>query len=257
MKMLDRLLGRDDADYVDTKTMFGRTKVYDVVTDEGDLLRVLDVRGTWQSATFVNAGLDKLAFGYHQVFDRTFNAPIDITRALMLGGGALSYPRHVVGCHDDIKVDVVEIDPQIIELANTWFFLDQLASRQRSRLRVTCGDAVSFITDAVTDGLNYDLIVNDLFAAKEPTGALMSTTGLKLVKKALTSEGIYAVNVVSAIRGRNARPLQSVMDALEAVFSQVEVISLGDDEPYAIDNNVVFATNGRYSLADAVLVESF
>ncbi len=258
MSLLNKLLGNeDDADYVDTKTMFGRTKVYDVETDEGVLLRVLDVRGTWQSAAYVDEGNDKLAFGYHQVFDQAFNAPVDITRSLMLGGGALTYPRHVVSCRDALKVDVVEIDPQIIQLAERWFFLDRLSPTQRKRLRVICGDAVQFLKDAVADGLSYDLIVNDLFAAREPTEALMSEAGLKLIHKALTSEGIYVANVVSAIRGRNAKPLQSVLDALEAVFSQIEVVSLGEDEPYSVDNNVVFATNGHYSLDDAVLGELF
>ncbi|MBQ9006439.1 MAG: hypothetical protein IJ092_08705, partial [Atopobiaceae bacterium] len=57
------------------------------------------------------------------------------------------------------------------------------------------------------------------------------------------------VNVVSALEGRKARPLHKVKGALDSVFSQVEVLPLGADDPRTPDNNVVFATTGRYELS--------
>ncbi|MBR1830243.1 MAG: fused MFS/spermidine synthase [Atopobiaceae bacterium] len=249
MSLLDRLFGEnDDTNYADVKTMFGRAQVYDVETDEGDLLRVLDIAGSWQSASYVDERWSNLAFGYHRLFDRAFLAPIEIRSALMLGGGALSYPKHVV-VQTQADVEVVEIDPQVIELARTWFFLDRLTPEQKGRLRVTCADAIDFLREVSSQGRRFDLVVNDLFAAELPTAELMEPEGAELVRNVLSDEGIYVVNVVSALEGRKARPLHKVKGALDSVFSQVEVLPLGADDPRTPDNNVVFATNGRYELS--------
>ena len=255
MNLFDKLLGIDDADLVNVKTMFGRTKVYDVRDGDGRIVRVLEVNGTWQSAAYADHSHDDLAFPYHRIFDRALNAPGEVTRALMLGGGALAYPKHLVTHLPEVRVDVVEIDPQVIGLAKEWFFFDRLTADEQARIHITCGDAVSFLRDAVERGERYDLVANDLFAAKKPTAALMSADGLSLVKRSLTDEGIYVANVISALTGYRAKPLRTVQGALERVFSQVEVIAPGRDQPRMPDNNVVFATNASFSLADALAVE--
>ena len=250
MSLLDRLFGgADDTNYADVKTMFGRAQVYDVETNEGDLLRVLDIAGTWQSASYGDDRWADLAFGYHRVFDRAFLAPTEVRSTLMLGGGALSYPKHVV-VKTQASVDVVEIDPQVIELARTWFFLDRLTPGQMGRLNVICDDCLSFLRKAAEQGRRYDLVFNDLFAAERPTAELMVEEGVRLVHNVLSDEGIYVVNVVSALAGKKARPLHKVKGALGSVFSQVEVVPLGADDPHMPDNNVVFATNGSYELSD-------
>ena len=252
MSFLERLFGgKDDENYADVATMFGRAQVYDVMNDDRDFLRVLDIAGTWQSASYVDERWADLAFGYHRIFDQAFGAPVDIRRALMLGGGALSYPKHVVA-RTEAQVEVVEIDPIVISLAQEWFFLDRLSAAQRKRLSVTCSDALVYLEKSKEAGRRYDLVVNDLFAAERPTAGFMSRKGLELVRDVLTPGGIYVANVVSALTGRKARPLQLVEEALESVFLQVEVVSLGADEPRTPDNNVVFATCGDYSLADVL-----
>ena len=116
MGLLEGRFGQmpDPSDHADVRTMFGRTQVYDVEDDEGCILRVLDVAGTWQSASYVDERWCDLAFEYHRVFDRAFAAPISIGHALMLGGGALSYPKHMVVACPQAQLDVVEVDPQVV-----------------------------------------------------------------------------------------------------------------------------------------------
>lgn len=252
MSLLDTLLGyeTDPRDYADMATLFGRTRVYDALDQEGDIVRVLDVANTWQSATYVDERWAELVFGYHRVFDRAFCANPSIRRALMLGGGALSYPKHVVVKHPDVAVDVIEVDERIITLAREWFLLDHLTQQQEDRLCVTCGDAVAFLSEERPADARYDLIVNDLFAARRPTRTLMSPKGAELIHRALTPEGLYVANVISALKGMKGRPLRRVEEALSKSFSQVVVVPLSTDDPLSPDNNVVFATNGSYSLSE-------
>lgn len=252
MGLLDKLLGHepDPDNYADVQAMFGRAQVYDVETEDGSVLRILDIDDTWQSATYVDERWSELAFPYHQVFDRAL-ALQDVTEVLMLGGGALSWPKHVV-THTDARVDVVEIDPQVIDLAHMWFLLDKLTDEQQARLSIHCTDAMAFLEDAAAQGHHYDLVVNDLFAAEEPLAALMTAEGTALLKAILKPGGTYVANVVSALKGCKKRPLHRVKGALQSNFSQVEVVSLGADEPRIPDNNVVFATNGDYALSSVL-----
>ncbi len=258
MKLLDKFfsLNEDDTDddgnLASVDTMFGHATVYDLELEDQHILRVLDINGYWQSACYVDDPTGKLAFGYHEVFDRAFGSPLAMPRMLMLGGGALSYPRHVVVTHPNTTVNVVEIDPQVINLAKQWFLLDGLTDEQRSRLRVTCTDAISYLEQAARTGEKFDFIANDLFAAEVPSSALMNPEGLALIRSILNPQGIYAANVIAAIEGRESKPLRQVQDALGSLFSQVETISLGEDEPHECDNNVVFASNGNFSLAEAL-----
>jgi spermidine synthase len=72
-----------------------------------------------------------------------------------LGGGAMpTYTRHVL---PDAAIDVVEIDPVIVDVAQRFF-----AFRPDERLRVHTGDGRAFI-EAAAPG-TYDLIVLDAFS---------------------------------------------------------------------------------------------
>ena len=123
--------------------------------------------------------------------------------------------------------------------------MDRLTATQRSRLTVHCDDARSFL-EAGNVGGPFDLIVNDLFAARHPEASLMEESGARLVRRWLADDGIYVANVVSALKGRRAKPLKQVVGALGRVFAHVEVIALGLDEPRSSDNNVVIAWDGPY-----------
>lgn len=237
-----------EGDLADVPTLFGRAQVYETTDGEGDLLRVLDVDGTWQSAAYVDERWSELAFRYHRLFAGVFWLGAPIERALMLGGGAFSFPTYVLMHRPGVQADVVEIDPAIIELARRWFFLDRLMPAQRARLNVVCGDAVAHLERCVATNRRYDLVVNDLFAAQEPTEYLMTGEGAQLLKQVLAPGGIYLANVVSALRGRRAKPLRSVRSALQGHFGTVVTIPLGAGEPRSPDNNVVIATDGDYPL---------
>ena len=245
-------LAEDPANLAELPTMFGRTQVYDAEDDDGTLLRVLDVDGSWQSASYLGERWSELAFGYHRVFNVALSMNPRATRALVLGGGAFSYPKYLLTHQPQLHVDVVEIDPAINELAQQWFFLDRLSPAERMRLNAICEDAPTYLASYAEraetgDAPRYDLIVNDLFAAEMPTAALMKPAGLAQAKRALAPDGIYVANVVSALKGKRAKPLREVVGALMSTFSDVRVIPLSTDEPRVPDNNVVLAWCGPYA----------
>ncbi len=244
----------------DVRTMFGRARVYDMSDDAGDLMRILDVENTWQSACYLGQRSGELAFRYHQSFADVLEAHGSLNsdvRALMLGGGGFAFPAWLVTNNPLALVDAVEIDAAVIELAERWLALASLQPQERARLTIINRDAVSVLQElqphvgnSVGNGAHgeadtprYDLVVNDLFAAEHPESALMNADGARLAHDALKPGGLYLANVVSALHGARARTIVRVTSALEQTFSHVLILPLGADTPRVPDNNVVIASD--------------
>ncbi len=149
----------------------------------------------------------------------------------------MSFPTAAIAHHDDVSVDVVELDAEVIRIAREHFALgrlEELTHAQRDgRLRIVQGDARSFLEDA---DARWDAILNDCFSAEEPLESLMTA------EAALT-------NVVSALEGPRSQPVRDVVAALEGHFAHVRVLPCGADEPTLPDNNVVVAFDHDCELA--------
>lgn len=241
----------------DVATMFGRARVYDVRSGDEPAMRILDVEGTWQSGCYLGSRSHDLVFRYHRRFAGVLmRHHLPGCHALMLGGGGFSFPAWLLAHDPASRVDVIEIDPTIIDLAERWLALSQLSADERARLRIVCADAVEFLEwqsaqarsgQALDRAAPYGLIVNDLFAAERPTRELMEPDGVRLIHDALAPEGLYLANVVSALKGSRSRPLRRVVSSLREGFAHVRVMPLGADEPRIADNNVVIASDADLS----------
>lgn len=241
------------------KTMSGTLRVYEVEYDDGEPVRVMNVRGTYQSATYLDEDCYELVFGYHRAYNRLFEADrygFEAHRALMLGGGGFSYPKYLVSHYPELAVDVVEIDPAVVAIAHRWFYLDRLCEEfdleQTGRLRVFTQDARAYLEEA---DCSYDVIVNDCFDARIPVMSLATREAARLVHSRLNPGGMYLTNVISALRGPEAKLLHRVMATLQGEFAHVHVVSGSEAFPRLVDNYVVIATDGDYRFAGSIDVQ--
>lgn len=228
-----RLLRKADP-HIRLNTLFGHASIFTVEDDEGDPVRMLAVGRSVQSGTYLGDKRFELPFEYYRAFERAVMAKGGVHDVLMLGGGAFAYPRHALTAHEDVRMDVVEIDPAIVELARRWFYLDELEACAGDRLSIRIGDALDYLA---TCGKSYDVIINDLFASGEAVRAFLSDEGMALVRARLRAGGIYLVNAVCS--PPDYRRLQEVGEALERQFPQVEMVEctdadFSDDENYLL-----------------------
>ena len=234
--------------------LFGTVRVLATQDPDGLPLRVLDVDGTWQSATYLDEGWSELAFPYHRAYECAFMQRPQASRILVLGGGGYAYPKHLLTHHGGLSVDVVEIDPRMTELAREWFFLDRAerlaAQDPDASLRIHHLDARAFL-DSPKKKDRYDLIFNDCFAHEKPLMTLTTVEGARALRANLTDDGIYLTNVVSALSGSHSQLIRDVCAALRTQFENVLVLPMAPDEPHAIDNNVVIASDGPLSAEGA------
>ncbi len=289
--LLDRVLCPGMRDLHRVALADGQAQVFCVRNAAGAEVRVLQTGGVWQSATYVDDRRFEPVFAYYRAFDHMFEAArtggVAVRRALMLGGGGFAYPKHALTTRPDLRIDVVEIDPAIVQAARDYFFLDELEQRLAeeaaaagggvSRLRVITLDGRAYLeacaraqksvaaacaepaegrteqgTSAPDEAARYDAIINDTFSGREPVRALATVEAAHTAHACLVPGGLYLANVVSRAGGTDVEFLRDVVATLAQVFACVHVITAFDDEA-GEDNYLVIATDDeRATFSDAV-----
>ncbi|MBN3314952.1 MET13 protein, partial [Atractosteus spatula] len=131
-----------------------------------------------------------------------------------LGGGGL--PQFLRDWVPKAKVQVVELDPAVLDVARDWFgFMPD------DRLGVTLGDGLEHISALDKQGgQSYDVIMFDV-DSKDPTlgmscppPAFVETSFLEKVKNLLTPQGVFMLNLVC----RDSTRREGVLAGLREVF---------------------------------------
>ena len=227
-------------------------------------IRVLYVGGGFQSASYLGDARFEPVFEYYRAFDHMFESARPINPALMIGAGAYSYPKHLLTSRNDTTIDVVEIDPAIVEIARKHFYVDELEQRYgeagEGRLRTIVEDGVTFLAHAQSAA--YDAIINDSFDGTNPTGLLLTPESIRQAKRCLTPGGLYLLNAVvddeceeassasdestqehEEDQHANTNIVDTAMRALSEHFAFVYEIPCIDLEFSEADNYLVIATD--------------
>lgn len=233
------------------RTMFGLTLIFDAENADGTPVRLINVNGTFQSVSYVPEGLrNELACEYHRLMAARIEAVVATRKAadegparvLVMGGGCFSLPKYLAAHVPGAVVDVVEIDPKMVEIARGQFFLDecleQTGAEREGRMRIIVGDAWAQLKGADEP---YDVIVNEVFGGKRPLGPMETDEGARVVRKHLREGGIYLADVRCPLEGRAAAPLREVEAAFGREFARCEVLPEWEDEPRKAGNNVFVA----------------
>ena len=113
-------------------------------------------------------------------------APLD---ALFVGGGGFSLPRYVAATRPGSRSRVLEVDPELVELAR-----ERLGLRTSPALRVDVGDART--TLRARPARSADLVVGDAFGGESVPWHLATAEWVAEVRRVLRPGGIYALNVI-------------------------------------------------------------
>ncbi|XP_055480658.1 eEF1A lysine and N-terminal methyltransferase [Psammomys obesus] len=132
-----------------------------------------------------------------------------------LGGGSL--PLFIHDHFPKSRIDAVEIDPSMLEVATQWFGFSQ-----SDRMKVHIADGLDYITSLAGGEArpHYDVIMFDV-DSKDPTlgmscppPAFVDELFLQKVKSILSHEGIFILNLVCRDLGLK----DSVLAGLKAAF---------------------------------------
>ena len=230
-------------------TMFGDGEVFTLETDDGEPVRALYVGGGFQSATYLGKRRFEPVFAYCRGIDCVFDLRT-VHTMLMIGGGAFSYPKHLLASNDPrmqgASIDVVEIDPAIVDIARRHFFLDEIESQHgpsgTGRLGIIIDDGASVLQK--TEPAAYDVVVNDSFDGTNPTSGLLAPRMLAAAKRTMTDGGLYLVNVVFDMLDNP----DSFTQALHEAFSHVYLLHCPDDDFAGSENDLIIASDAQADL---------
>lgn len=131
-----------------------------------------------------------------------------------LGGGALAH--FLLHHHPSARIDVVEKERLVIELAHGYFRLPQCEG-----MRIVNQDALSFLH--IDPARGYHLVFLDIFGPGTMAPALFDPELYRLLLDRLSGEGILAVNLWSGDKPLYHQALRAVEEASDGRFLRMEV----------------------------------
>lgn len=134
-------------------------------------------------------------------------------RALVVGLGAGTVSVFLRTAFPACRVDVVEVDPTVVEVARAWFeFPDE------PRLRVTVADGRAFLEGTRR---RWDVIVLDAYTENHVPAHLATREFLGVVRRRLAPGGAVLANLWSSATNRLFRPM---LRAYQEVFADLWVV---------------------------------
>lgn len=146
-----------------------------------------------------------------------------------------------------IVTDVVEIDPQVVAAARTYF-------GYRTSGETYLADARFHLNHS---SKSYDYIVLDVFNGDTTPGHVLSLEALQVIRQRMNTGGILAVNLIGSLQ-RGSFMTASIVATLRRVFATVQIYPVftrtGDE---AWGNLAVIAHNGPPIPFDPAAVAQF
>ena len=215
------------------------------VVDLGDT-RTLYLDGQRHSAMDLDDP-DRHVFDYTRYFHMPYllaEDSEDIDRVLFIGGGGFTGPKHFVQEYD-ATVDVAEIDPEVIEVGERYFGVEE-----SEQLNVHNADGRQFLRK--TDE-TYDLIVLDAYKKDKAPFQLTTEEFMQLAADRLSEDGVLLANVISAPSGPASEFYRAEYKTMNQVFPQV--YSFPTSSTSAVQNIEVIATKNETRLTESELRE--
>jgi spermidine synthase len=212
-------------------TRYHRLSVADDATT-----RYLRFDNTYQSGMVLDRPF-ATAFDYADSFHllRAYNP--DARDVLFIGLGGGSSPKRLWRDFPDLRVQAVELDPVVVDVAYRYFSLP----RDR-RLRVAVDDGRRYLA---RDDRRWDAILIDAFFADAIPFHMFTAEFLELARSRLNPGGVIVTNTIGAIAGQRSRLFRSVYRTYRTAFPTVLVhptILSGDGGDTDVRNLILVAT---------------
>ena len=186
---------------------------------------------------------NRTVFSYTDYFNLGFLLNPKITRVLFIGGGGFTGPKQFLRDYPNVTVDVVEVDPEVVSVAEEYFGVNA----SNPRLHIFTNDGRIFLQGTTK---RYDLIVLDAYSRSYVPFHLMTLEFFKLVSSHLTSNGIVISNLISGVETDNDQLLSAEVNTMHAVFPDVYAFPV-EGTAYIDPQNVeILATNSTQHLTE-------
>jgi len=149
-----------------------------------------------------------------------------LTRVLFIGGGGAIGPRKFINQYPDVSIDLVEIDPVVVDVSRDYFHL-----ASDLRLKVYIEDGRRFVRRATA---RYDVVILDAFTVGGQIPFHLTTQEfMREIRDVLEPDGVFLANITSALEGPRSRILRSEYKTVASVFQGVYLFPRPTDQERA------------------------
>jgi spermidine synthase len=211
------------------------SRYHRVVVADDDDTRYLRFDSSFQSGMWLDDPY-KTRFAYTDYLQLALAYRPQAKRILFVGLGGGSVPKRMWRDFPQLRLDVVELDPDVVDVTRRFFALPD-----DERLNVVVEDGRRFV--AQTDE-RWDAIVLDAFYSDSIPFHLATREFLELAQSRLAPGGVVVSNIIGAVEGRQSRLFRSMVRTYRSVFPSVAVHPVvdGPDRDWTEIRNIIVVT---------------
>jgi spermidine synthase len=229
-------------DLHDIDTEYSRVQVF-TMTDEqsGKKIRAMAIDPQFiQSKMYLDS--DELASEYAKYYHLIRHFKPDFQTTLLIGGAGYSFPKEYLKTYPDKQIEVVEIDPQMTEIAKKYFNL-----RDNPNLKIFHEDGRIFLNKSKSN--KYDAVLMDAFGSLFTVPFQLTTVeAVTQISHSLKPDGVVIFNVGGAINGKASRFMQAELATYKQVFQQVFLFKVRPERPdEEVQNLIIIACKSKNS----------
>jgi len=189
----------------------------------------------------------RIVYTYTGFFHLGFLFNPEVENVLFIGGGGFSGPKRFLEDYDWVKVDVVEIDPQVVRVAEEYFGL-----KPDPRLKVYIQDGRVYLASSEK---KYDLVVMDTYDKSFIPFHLMTLEFWREMERDLKPQGVVVLNFISSLEGDASRILKAELATMSEVFPEIYLFPLSPGMPSLVQNIIIVAVKAEKNFSQETLVE--
>ena len=141
------------------------------------------------------------------------------TRVLVIGLGGGSVVKRMWRDYPEMRIDAVEIDAEVAEVAFELFELPR-----DERIGVFVGDGREYVR---TTNETYDIIIIDAFDDDHVPPHLLTEEFLRELRDRLAENGVVAFNLIGSVHGEHSKPFRSFFRTISNVWRNVWMFPVG------------------------------
>jgi spermidine synthase len=220
-------------------TIYSHASPYhDIHVEELGHLRVLRFARNRQSTMYLDAPFDT-DLEYAAYLHTPLAIKPDAARTLVIGLGGGSVVKRMWRDYPGMRLDVVEIDPEIVEVAHRFFALPE-----DERIRVFVGDGREFVDQTPQ---TYDIVIVDAFDEDRVPRRLTTEEFMRAARDRLAPDGVVAYNFIGAPKGDLSKPFRGLYRTLRNVWRGVWVFAIEEGVLAEGSNLVLVASDAEVS----------
>jgi len=178
---------------------------------------------------------ERTVFEYTDYFHLGFLINLNITRVLFIGGGGFTGPKAFLRDYPNVTVDVAEIDPEVIRVAEQYFAVNA----SNPRLHIYNEDGRIFLQE---NPQKYDLVVLDAYSKSYVPFHLMTAEFFQETATHLTADGVIISNLIAGTSGDTARLLMAEVKTMTTAFPEVYIFPVRGADYQDPQNVIILAT---------------